>query len=924
MATHAPTHAHTDPGHGPGSHAAPKPLSYWWKRAFVAVVVSVVLALGVTWFVRWAWGFHPLWNVQVYWTTIFSFAGIGFLIGIGCFDWWWDYLRGRRVGFEDHSMHGATSWKDYLRPNTDHKVIGIQYTVLTFISFVIGGLYAEGVRAQLAQPGEQFVNAQTYNGLFSMHATIMIFGFVIPVFSGLANYVLPLMIGAKDMAFPRLNALSFWLLVVATALLAFAPLFGAFSSGWTAYPPLALQGTTGTTMFELAIQFAGASTIATALNFMVTIVTMRAPGMTVWRMPLLVWANATTSALVVFGTPFIAGSQLMSLTDRVMGTNFFNAANGGDVLMYQHVFWFYSHPAVYIMMLPGFGIVSEVLATFSRKPIFGYRAIAFSTIAIAILGFGVWAHHMFVSGMASWIRIPMMMTTVVIAVPTGIKIFSWLGTMWGGKIHLKTPMLFAMGFIVTFTIGGLSGIYLGSLPTDIAMHSTYFIVAHIHYVFFGGSVMTIFAGTYYWFPKMTGRMYNETLGKWHFWLTFVGMNLTFFPMHWLGTQGMPRRVADYAPKFANVNLFISIASLLMVAGTVVFFWNMIHSWAKGAKAPWNPWRGRTLEWMVSSPPSLFNFDVIPQVVGGPYQYGIPGARHAIVFAGPELGGGELTETDKRLVLIVADQAAASPALIEDIRRRNAEGYWRFTYVVPSTPEDHRAAERRLQTALAVLAESDIDANGTVIDAPPMQAIDKVMREDNVHEIILTTFPLGSSAWLDQDLVDRVRKATGVGVTHVTILPSEARATVASETVEKVAIIANYGIDDAGLAELIERRADEKPLSAIVLCPLSLEGPSTSPEAEAVRTEASGRTATLIARLQEAGIQTRGEVVDGSVTDAVKIARSAHHADTVLLATRPGDRVEITDDITAAAGKMGIEQVTTDGQTSTASGASEGR
>jgi cytochrome c oxidase subunit 1 len=924
MATHAPTHAHTGNGHEGGHHPDPRPLSYWWKRAFVWVLCSIPAALGVTWFVRWAWGFSPLWNYEVSMTVIFAFMGISFIIGIGCCDYWWDYLRGRKVSYEDHSMHGARSWKDYLRPNTDHKVIGIQYLVLTFAAFVIAGLYAEGVRAELAQPGEPFVNGQTYNGLFSMHATVMIFGFIIPVFSGLANYVLPLMIGAKDMAFPRLNALSFWLLVVAACLLIFAPVFGAFSAGWTAYPTLALQGTTGTTMFEIAVQFAGASTIATALNFMVTIVTMRAPGMTVWRMPLLVWANATTSALVVFGTPFIAGSQFMNLFDRVMGTNFFNAANGGDVLMYQHVFWFYSHPAVYIMMLPGFGIVSEVIATFSRKPIFGYRAIAFSTVAIAILGFGVWAHHMFVSGMASWIRIPMMITTIVIAVPTGIKIFSWLGTMWGGKIHLKTPMLFAMGFIVTFTVGGLSGIYLGSLPSDITMHSTYFVVAHIHYVFFGGSVMTIFAGTYYWFPKMTGRMYNEKLGVWHFWLTFVGMNLTFFPMHWLGTQGMPRRVADYAPRFANVNLFISIASLIMVAGTVVFFYNVIHSWAKGPKAPWNPWRGRTLEWLVSSPPSLFNFDVTPQVVGGPYQYGIPGARHAVVFAGPELGGGELTETDKRLVLIVADEAVASATVIEDIRRRNAEGYWRFTYVVPSTAEDHRAAERRLQAALAVLAESDIDANGTVVDAPPMQAIDTVMREDTVHEIILTTYPLGSSAWLDQDLVDRVRKATGVGVTHLTVLPGEAHAAAPSTTVEKVAVIANYGIDDDGLAGLIQERADVSPLSAVVLCPLSLDVAPNSPEANAQRKEASGRTATLIARLQEGGIQTRGEVIDGSVIDAIRVARRAHRADTALLATRPGDQLEITDAITSAAGKMTLEQVTTDGQTSTASGASEGR
>jgi cytochrome c oxidase subunit 1 len=894
-------------------------LSYWWKRALIWVVSSVVFSLGIVFVLRWAFGFTPLWEGQVYFTVIFALGGIAFLIGIGCFDWWWDYLRGHRVSFEDHSMHGAKSWKDYLRPNTDHKVIGIQYLVLTFFSFVVAGLFAEGVRAELAQPGEQFVNAQTYNGLFSEHATLMIFGFVIPVFAGLANYVLPIMIGAKDMAFPRLNALSFWMLVVAAVLLIAAPAFGAFSSGWTAYPPLALQGTTGTTMFELAIQFAGASTIATALNFMVTIVTMRAPGMTVWRMPLLVWANATTSALVVFGTPFIAGSQFMSLFDRVLGTNFFNAANGGDVLMYQHVFWFYSHPAVYIMMLPGFGIASEVIATFSRKPIFGYRAIAFSTVAIAILGFGVWAHHMFVSGMASWIRIPMMMTTLLIAIPTGIKIFSWLGTMWGGKIHLKTPMLFAMGFIVAFTIGGLSGVFLGTLPVDINVHSTYFVVAHIHYVFFGGSVMTIFAGTYYWFPKMTGRMYSETLGKWHFWLTFVGLNLTFFPMHWLGTQGMPRRVADYAPKFATVNLFISIASLLMVAGTLVFFYNMIKSWISGPHAPWNPWRGRTMEWLVSSPPSLFNFDVTPQVVGGPYQYGIPGARHAIVFAGPELGGGELTETEKRLVLVVADEAVASPVLLDDIRVRSAEGFHRFTFVVPSTPDDHRAAERRLELALSVLSEAGVDANGTVVDAPPMQAIDKVMREDSVHEIILTTFPLGASDWLDRDLVDRVRKASRVAVTHVTVLPDEANAAVDSKSVLRVAIVANSDIDNAGLATFVQARADEQPLTAVVLCPLSLDVPAWGDEAEQIRSEASGRTAALIARLQEAGIPARGEVIDGSPADAVRIARTAHHVNAVLIASRQGDALPDGDEISAAAGEASVEYVSTDGQASTPSG-----
>ena len=395
----------------------------------------------------------------------------------------------------------------------------------------------------------------------------------------------------------------------------------------------------GQLFFTIGVQFAGASSIATALNFLVTIITMRAPGMSFWRMPLLVWANFSTSLLVVIATPFIAASQFFVLLEYALGFNFFTPQRDGDVLMYQHVFWFYSHPAVYIMMLPGFGIVSEILAVKARKPIFGYRMMAFSLLAIVILGFTVWAHHMFVSGMANWLRVPMMITTLLIAVPTGIKVFSWLATTWGGRIHLGTPMLWALGFVSMFVIGGLSGIFLGAVPIDIHTSDTYFVVAHIHYVLLGGSLFTIFAGIYYWFPKMTGRMYDERLGKLHFWVTFVTFNITFFPMHIIGVQGAPRRYADLGERYGDWNLVISVASFFLGASFIVFVYNMVVSWARGPITTANPWRGRTLEWQVSSPPPIFNFDDIPQVVGNPYEYGVPGARHA-VMNGERMGESE--------------------------------------------------------------------------------------------------------------------------------------------------------------------------------------------------------------------------------------------------------------------------------------------
>jgi cytochrome c oxidase subunit 1 len=608
----------------------------WW-RALEYTILGVAFSYAITIGLRALFGYDPLLDGEAVLRVGLLAVPMFFLVGLGCFDYWFYWASGRPTRPEDHSGHGGYTWKDYFRPNTDHKVIGIQYVVTSFFFLFVGGLLAMLMRAELAAPGRQFVDANTFNGLFSVHASLLIFLFVIPVFAGLANFVLPLMIGAPDMAFPRLNALSYWLLPVAGTmmLLSFAAPGGSFASGWTAYAPLSTSAPIGQEFFVVAVQFAGASSIATALNFLVTIITMRAPGMSFFRMPLLVWANFSTSLLVVIATPFIAASQFFVLLDRGLGFNFFDPVQGGDVLMYQHVFWFYSHPAVYIMMLPGFGIISEILAVKARKPIFGYRMMAFSLLAIVVLGFTVWAHHMFVSGMQPWIRVPMMVTTAIIAIPTGIKIFSWLATLWRGVLHLDTPMLFALGFLTMFTCGGISGVMLAMIPVTIHVSDTYFIVAHIHYVLFGGSLFTIFAGVYYWFPKMTGRMYDERLGRLHFWMTFIFFNLTFGPMHIIGVQGMPRRVSDYADKFATWNLVISICAFILGLSTLVFAYNMIASWRGGPRAVANPWRALTLEWQVSSPPPIFNFDAIPTVVGGPYEYGVPGAVHG-VFKGAEV------------------------------------------------------------------------------------------------------------------------------------------------------------------------------------------------------------------------------------------------------------------------------------------------
>jgi len=531
-------------------------------------------------------------------------------------------------GHEEHEEHHAPKDQSLFAKyilSTDHKQVGINYMVTAFIFFIVGGFMAELMRVNLAQPGSKFLSADAYNSLFTMHGTTMIFLFTIPMMvGGFTNFVMPLMIGARDVAFPKLNTLSYLLFPPGGIILMLSFLYGAPQAGWTSYPPISLQGPVGQSMWCIALILLGTSSTMGAINFLVTIVNMRTRGMRLTRMPLFVWAVLATSSLVLVATPALAGGLGSLFIARTFNVPFFNPKLGGNVVLWQHMFWFYSHPAVYIMILPGFGIISEIIPVFSRKPIFGYKAIAFSSVAIALLGLLVWAHHMFTSPVQSWLQVYFMVATLIIAVPTGIKIFSWLATMYQGRVILNTPILFALGFISTFVVGGITGIMLGSVPVDLQEHATYFLVAHLHYVLFGGSVFTIFAGLYYWWPKFTGRMLNETLGKWHFWLMYVSFNATFMPMHVIGLLGMSRRINDYSPEYAGTNLFISIASYVLAASFLIFIYNAVQSLRHGPKAPANPWGARTLDWSTQSPPPLHgNFYRQPVVTSGPYDFTAP-------------------------------------------------------------------------------------------------------------------------------------------------------------------------------------------------------------------------------------------------------------------------------------------------------------
>ena len=513
----------------------------------------------------------------------------------------------------DHHPYGISRWLF----TTNHKDIGTMYLWFSCVMFFIGGSLALGIRAELFQPGLQVLQPEVFNSFTTLHGLIMIFGAIMPAFVGFANWQVPMMIGAADMAFPRLNNWSFWLLIPAAILLmaSFLVPGGAAASGWTLYPPLVIQGGISIDMTILAIHILGASSIMGSINIITTILNLRAPGMTLMRMPLFVWTWLITAYLLIAVMPVLAGAITMLLTDRHFGTSFFNAAGGGDPTMFMHIFWFFGHPEVYIMILPAFGIVSQIIPTFSRKPLFGYASMVFATASIAILSFIVWGHHMFTVGMPSAGQLFFMYATMLIAVPTGVKVFNWIVTMWRGSMSFETPMLFAVGFVFLFTMGGFSGLVLAIVPVDITLHNTYYVVAHFHYVLFSGAAMAIMAGVYYWLPKWTGKMYNETLGKWHFWFTAIAFNVTFFPQHFLGLAGMPRRIPDYAMQYAEWNMISSIGAFILGFSQLMFVYNIISTIRSGKKAEDKQWEGaNSLEWThLPSPVPYHTFETAPVI-----------------------------------------------------------------------------------------------------------------------------------------------------------------------------------------------------------------------------------------------------------------------------------------------------------------------
>jgi cytochrome c oxidase subunit I len=596
-------------------------------RGLIGQALGTLAGLLLVTLIRLLAGMDPVWSEDPAWVTGAVLGAIGFLIGVGAFSDWYKWVFGIETPLHHGPPVGKPAWTRYFSVDYNHKIIGIQYGVTGLIMLMIGGAFAVIFRTELSRSGLQFLSADTYNTFLSMHGWAALMAILLGI-GGMANYLVPLMLGAEDMAFPRLNAFAYWLNVPSIVLL-MSSLFFGWDGGWTVYPPLSVIGSVGYQFVFYSVFFLGLSSVLGSLNLIATILRMRPPGMTLFRMPIFCWAIFATSLIQLTATQLIAQAFLMVSFERLLGMGFFDYEKGGTPILFQHLFWFYSHPAVYIFVLPGLGIISEILPVFSRKPLFGYRWIALSSLAIALVGFLVWGHHMFTSGYAQYLRVPFMIATLLVAVPTGVKFFSWLGTMWGGRLTFPTPMLFVLGSISVFLIGGLSGPILATVASDMHLHDSYFVVGHFHATIFGGFTFPFFAAIYYWYPKITGRMYNEAMGKLHFWIMTPAFWLMSIGQMSVGVMGMRRRIADYDPAL-NVefgHILVTIAGFAIAFSILIMIYNMLHSAEVGQEAGNNPWRSRSPEWQIPSPVPEHSYASPITVVGEPYDYGLPNSTY---------------------------------------------------------------------------------------------------------------------------------------------------------------------------------------------------------------------------------------------------------------------------------------------------------
>ena len=595
-------------------------------RGLLFQIVATIFGMGLTMGIRLVLGL-PAWKPEPVWVVGSLFGVVGFMYGSRVLDDWLKWTRGEETGEADIERHGLTGWRLLANVSYDHKIIGMQYGVTSLLMMAIAGMFAMVFRSELVSPGMQFLIPDTFNTLISLHGIVMIYAILLGV-GAMSNYLVPLLIGANDMAFPRLNAFAYWINVPAGILLLSVLFLGGMDAGWTGYPPLSANlSKMGFAMFFLGVYTFGLSSILGSLNVIATTIRLRATGMTYFRMPIFVWTALSTALIALTATQLIGLSFQLVLFERLFGMGFFDPDKGGNVLLFQHLFWFYSHPAVYVFILTGLGVISELLPVFSRKPLFGYKWVAMSSLAIALIGFFVWAHHMFASGMESYLRVPFMYSTLLVAVPTGIKFFSWVGTLWQGKLSFPTPMLFVLGAISIFLLGGLSGPPNGTVATDLHLHDTYWIVGHFHATMFGGFIFPFFAAIYYWFPKISGRMYNETLGKIHFFLMLPAFYVQSLGQMSVGLLGMRRRIADYDPTLGvqSTQVLITIAGFVIAFSVLIFFINMAVSLARGKAAVSNPWNSRSPEFQLPSPIPVHNYSEPIEVSGEPYDYGLPGS-----------------------------------------------------------------------------------------------------------------------------------------------------------------------------------------------------------------------------------------------------------------------------------------------------------